>query len=507
MNKQLHWKQFIGLSLALILGLLLFSTGTEPLQAQESNWEARYWDNITLSGTPVLQRTEANIDYDWGDDAPHPLVPDDNFSAEWVKSTHLFAGNYRFTATMDDGMRVWVDNNLVIDSWTDSQVHSLTADVYLTTGTHQIRVAYYEVGGKAVAKLNWAQTTTPTQGAWLAQYFNNTTLAGEPAHVQNEPAINLDTIGAPAPQIGSDNFSVRWTQTTSLNAGRYRFTATADDGVRLWVNNQLVINEWRDQAATDFTADIDLPGGAIPIQMEYYENGGGAVAQLSWVQIAAVPLPVPLPTTGSWRAEYFNNTVLAGEPALVRNDARLNFNWGSGSPAPNIINVDGFSVRWTQTFNMAAGTYQLTGAADDGIRVWVNGQQVIDSWQMQAVAQHTAVINHLGGQLAVIVEYFENMGLAEARLDWAQVGTTPTNPTTEGATATMTGASYLNVRSGPGLEHEPFAALSRNQTVAVVGRDAYGIWLEVQLPDGNTGWVSSRYLTTTTPVVDLPITG
>ncbi|MBK8430249.1 MAG: SH3 domain-containing protein [Chloroflexi bacterium] len=228
---------------------------------------------------------------------------------------------------------------------------------------------------------------------------------------------------------------------------------------------------------------------------------------MSWVQITAVPLPVPLPTTGSWRAEYFNNTVLAGEPALVRNDARLNFNWGSGSPAPNIINTDGFSVRWSQTFNMAAGTYQLTAEADDGIRVWVNGQQVIDRWQIQAVAQHTAVINHSGGQLVVMVEYFENTGFAEARLDWAQVGTTPTPPTTQGATATMTGASYLNVRSGPGLEHEPFAALSRNQTVPVVGCDAYGIWLEIQLPDGNTGWVSSRYLTTTTPVVDLPITG
>ena len=87
------------------------------------------------------------------------------------------------------------------------------------------------------------------------------------------------------------------TRTVDLPAGQYRFSVTADDGVRLWVNNHLLIDAWREQAATTYTAEMHLPGGSVPIKMEYFEKGGKAVAKLTWEAL--------YPSIGNWRGEYF----------------------------------------------------------------------------------------------------------------------------------------------------------------------------------------------------------
>ncbi|MBK8901414.1 MAG: SH3 domain-containing protein [Anaerolineaceae bacterium] len=507
MNR-LNGKRWFWMSLTLMLGLLLFAAGSQPqpLAAQAGSWQARYWNNLTLSGTPVLQRTEPAINYNWGDGSPHPIVDNENFSAEWIQDVQLGEGSYRFTATTDDGMRVWVDGVPVIDSWTDSQAHTVTGDIYLQAGSHQIRVAYYETGGKAVAQLDWEQLTSP-QGSWEARYYNNTTLSGAPVAVRNEAAIDMNTVGAPVPQVDPEAFSASWTQEMVLNVGRYQFAATADDGVRLWVDNQLIIDEWHNQAATTYTAVVDITDNLVPVRLEYYEAGGVAVAQLSWTQVAEGPTPPTNPSQGAWQAQYYNNTALSGPPVLTRGEVGINFNWGRSSPAPNIVDNNRFSARWSQTFNLNPGTYTLSIAADDGVRVYVDGNLLIDAWRVQALTPYDASFNHAGGQVPVVIEYFENTGLAQIELVWSGAGTPPTTPPTQGVTATMTGAFYLNVRSGPGLAFDPFDVLRRNQTVSVIGRDAFANWIEVVLPDGSTGWVSASYMTSATPFTALPVTG
>jgi len=81
-----------------------------------------------------------------------------------------------------------------------------------------------------------------------------------------------------------DTFSVRWTgRVTAPVTGSYTFTTTSDDGVRLWINNQLLIDNWTDHSPTNNTGVINLTANtAYDIRMEYYENGGGAVAKLYW---------------------------------------------------------------------------------------------------------------------------------------------------------------------------------------------------------------------------------
>ena len=60
------------------------------------------------------------------------------------------------------------------------------------------------------------------------------------------------------------------------------FTARADDGIRVWVDGASVINAWRDQAPTTYQATVPLTAGTHEVRVEYYERGGGAVAEVRW---------------------------------------------------------------------------------------------------------------------------------------------------------------------------------------------------------------------------------
>ena len=89
----------------------------------------------------------------------------------------------------------------------------------------------------------------------------------------------------PWPTLGADTYSVRWTGyvLTPAAAGEYTFFTNTDDGVRLWVDGQLLIDQWVDQGATEWSGAITLAADSpYAIMMEYYENGGSAVAELRW---------------------------------------------------------------------------------------------------------------------------------------------------------------------------------------------------------------------------------
>ena len=84
--------------------------------------------------------------------------------------------------------------------------------------------------------------------------------------------------------MGPDQFSVRWTgQVKPAFSEQYTFFTNSDDGVRLWVNNQLIIDNWTNHAPTENSGMINLvTGQKYDVKMEYFENGGGAMATMSW---------------------------------------------------------------------------------------------------------------------------------------------------------------------------------------------------------------------------------
>ena len=169
-------------SLTLLLVCLLLLTSALPALAQDgrsgsdSGWRARDWNNVVLTGSPVFQREESEINYNWGDGSPDSSVNSDRFSAEWRRTVYLDAGEYRFTAASDDGVRVYVDNVRIINGWFDHELRSFSATRRLAAGQHLIRVYYYDNRGPAQVNFNFEKVSgdggqQPSTGAWRGEYF------------------------------------------------------------------------------------------------------------------------------------------------------------------------------------------------------------------------------------------------------------------------------------------------------------------------------------------------
>ncbi|MCL5265651.1 MAG: PA14 domain-containing protein [Chloroflexi bacterium] len=104
--------------------------------------------------------------------------------------------------------------------------------------------------------------------------------------MRNDAAINFDWGNGPAaPGLPADNFSARWTSTQQFNAGLYRFHTMADDGIRLWVDGKLVVDDWSNHSARERTGDITLAAGAHSIKVEYYDWVIAAVAKTWWEKL------------------------------------------------------------------------------------------------------------------------------------------------------------------------------------------------------------------------------
>ena len=90
--------------------------------------------------------------------------------------------------------------------------------------------------------------------------------------------------GSPANGVNIDNFSARWVgEIQPETSGEYTFYLNSDNGRRLWVGNTLIIDEWTDTWNIEYTAKVFLEAGnAYPIQLEYFENYGGADCKLYW---------------------------------------------------------------------------------------------------------------------------------------------------------------------------------------------------------------------------------
>lgn len=345
----LKFRFLIGVIMVMALASVAYADNRPGPQHSDAAWTASYWNNVALSGEAIVKTGDADISFDWGTGSPHASVQNDHFSARWQRYLDLAAGTYRFTVTSDDGIRIYVDSQLIINQWNDHAVQTFTADISLSAGHHQVTVEYYENGGHAVAKVSMAPAPAKITN-WQGEYFNNRWLTGTPALTRDDADINFNWgSGSPAAGISGDDFSVRWTRTLYFDAGTYRFATTSDDGVRLWVNGHLLIDRWQDQAATTHANNIYIAGDTF-IKMEYYERGGLASAQLAWSRATDYP-PPPNPSPAgtvvvddsdggfvrggsprAWRAaaEGFNGQLVW----TWNNDkARGNYNWGRWYPS------------------------------------------------------------------------------------------------------------------------------------------------------------------------------
>ncbi len=256
-----------------------------PVPTNFPDWKGEYFNNQTLSGTPVLVRNDTAINFNWGLGSPGTGVPADHFSARWTRNQYFASGTYQFTATADDGIRVWVGSTPLIDEW-QNQSATYTANITLSAGTYGLRVEYYENTGAAVAQVSWALVSSSTMNPWTGYYYNNINLSGSPVVVRQDADLNFNWGGnSPAAGVPGTDWSAKWDSSQlAPYSGNYTLTVTADDGVRVWIDGNLAINAWVDQTPTTYAVTFYAGAGWHSVHVEYYQNGGGSMLQVNFAE-------------------------------------------------------------------------------------------------------------------------------------------------------------------------------------------------------------------------------
>jgi len=312
-----------------------------------SDWLGEYFANPYVAGTPVFFRNDVRIDFNWGSGSPDPRIPVDQFSVRWTRRQDFAEGFYRFTVLADDGVRFWIDGQLVLDEWRDGTLLPYSFDLYLPQGQHPLRLEYYENLGGAMVQLSWERvapptatpsptltptatsgsthtatpsptaTPTPTPTAtgtpsptpeptytstplpaepplpaqWIAAYYANPDLDGPAALARIDAELSFDWgEGSPGAGIPADGFSARWIGDIFLQAGTYAYTVTVDDGCHVWVDGQLVVDEWHASGGAVYPFEVVLQGGNHTFVVEYLEVTGSAHIRLSG---GSAPAPLP----------------------------------------------------------------------------------------------------------------------------------------------------------------------------------------------------------------------
>lgn len=296
--------------LVLLLVLVLLALGTSAAAAQNSYslWFIKYWNNMDLEGNPVASSTSGVIDNVWKG-SPASGVKEDKWSGQWTSYVDFSPGTYRITTQNDDGVRVFLGDKHIIVDWNIHGVVNNEALVSLTGGTYAMAVDYFDHVSQAVLVVGWQRIGPPkagvpdvtvlssqsappppppsSQAAWLANYWNNTSLSGNPVLTRNESAISYNWgWGSPAPGIvATDFFSARWTRSLHFDAGTYRFTTQSDDGIRVFIDGRLIIDNWTIHAEETNVSDVALEAGTHTIVVEYFEQTRLAVARFWWVRL------------------------------------------------------------------------------------------------------------------------------------------------------------------------------------------------------------------------------
>lgn len=309
---------------------------------------------------PNLQRTRVAILAPTGQYSFNPVVPtSQNSGQSWKYTTSSPGGNWYATNFSDAG-------------WSTGQ------GGFGTAGTPN-----------AVVRTTWS-----TADIWLRRTFNPGTL-------------------------------------TAQQISNLVWTVHHDEDVEIYLNGTLAYS------ASGYTTSYGhfpwssaakaalVPNANNTLAVHCHQTSGGQYVDVgidSETVVQAPPAPAALPVwtengTGLHGA-YFSDMNLT-TLALERNDPYINFNWGSNSPATGIP-VDKFSARWTgliQPRYSEVYTFHLT--ADDGCRLWVNNQLLIDKWHDDSGTEMSGSIALTGGQqYSIKVEYYENTVYARAKLEW-----------------------------------------------------------------------------------------
>jgi hypothetical protein len=248
-------------------------------------WQVEYYDTPYLSEPPVAIERLDEINFDWGLGSPNSAVPTDRFSARFTRRIAPDPAYYRITIRADDGARFWLDGELLMDGWLGNRGETLSITRWLS-GVHDLRLEYYE--DRIDASLRLSMQMQPNNGQWQTTYYDGILLQGAPLLVQSEPrgVRPLDYAwgqSSPAPEVvPADRWSSRRQSRFYFENGTYRFHVDAQDGVRVYIDDLLVIDAWRDGRNQVENRVIGIGAGMHSVTVEHYNRVGSARLEVWW---------------------------------------------------------------------------------------------------------------------------------------------------------------------------------------------------------------------------------
>lgn len=421
----------------------IIATTSSPVLYTGDGLKASFYNGMNFD-TLVYTQKSANVNFDWGTGSPATCINTNKYSVRWTgEIMPKYSETYTFYLIADDGCRMWINNQQIINKWSDDGGTEYSGTIALKAGQkYDIKVEYYENTASAKCKLEWSSisqtrevvpqsklfSSSSTGDGLIGNYYNGlnfNTIVGS----KKDANINFNWGStAPVAGINSNVYSIRWSGLIKpLYSETYTYYVTSDDGCRLYVNDQLVVSKWIDDGGTTYSGSISLVAGQkYNIKLEYFENTGDAKCILEWASTSQSRQVIPQSQlysselSGDGLSATYYNGMSFNTSVLSRTDATVNFIWGTAAPATG-VNADGFSVRWTGNVKpKTTETYVFYVTSDDGCRLYVNNQLLVDKWINDGGTLHSGAIALNAGQPYTInLEYFENTSGASCKLEWA----------------------------------------------------------------------------------------
>jgi hypothetical protein len=290
-----------------------------------SGWTQTFYSDTSLGTSCGSQRVETDTyvfrDSRTGWQTPSGC-PNDNWSVRFTRSDLYFpGGEYEFGLFYDDGARLYVDGDLVVNGWWPGTQHYESRT--LSAGNHSVVIEFYDTLGDAILQAWWRgpgylpSDPDPDPNQWYVNYWGNEYWWKDAVGKRNEGSgsnglfINHRDWGETGPGFGipKEHYSVKFERTAFFECGTYRFHLFTDDGARVWMRsssatggndrdwteNQIVpeLDHLNHPQSADFYVNRFIGRGYHDLRVDYYQHTGGAGIAFDWLTLSPCNDNVP----------------------------------------------------------------------------------------------------------------------------------------------------------------------------------------------------------------------